>query len=232
MELIALFGETPRSRAYLQGMCQSGFIPKKLIILSAEEDLESESLGEMKECPLTEIQFNPKQSLAFTSNEFKIPFEIVTTLDPNDKSVEEALKLETISTVIYSPPRNSGFSSILKTHILNTDKKFIHVHPGITPQYKGSTVMYYSLLFDGKVGASVFCLEEGLDEGEPLHQIELEVKDYKLNFDDIGDSTIRSLALIQYLKGQRVRFIKDSEEQVFHVIHPVLKHLALNKIYE
>ena len=46
----------------------------------------------------------------------------------------------------------SGYGGvILKEKVLSQGKKFLHVHGGFLPQYKGSTTNYYSILNEGYI---------------------------------------------------------------------------------
>ena len=48
--------------------------------------------------------------------------------------------------------------------------KFLHIHGGYVPAFKGSTTNYYSLLAEGQLGASAIFLTEDLDSGPKLHR--------------------------------------------------------------
>lgn len=60
----------------------------------------------------------------------------------------------------------------MQEELLSTPSTFIHCHPGRTPDFKGSTCFYYSLLAEKKMGVSCFFMAVGLDEGETLSQKE------------------------------------------------------------
>ena len=47
---------------------------------------------------------------------------------------------------------------LLKEKILDTGKKFLHIHGGYLPDYKGSTTNYYSLINENTIGASAIFL--------------------------------------------------------------------------
>ena len=57
---------------------------------------------------------------------------------------------------------------ILKKEILELSTKFVHFHPGIVPNYRGSTCFYYSILNDDECGVTAFIMEEGLDVGDVI----------------------------------------------------------------
>ena len=93
---------------------------------------------------------------------------------------------------------------IVSEKIININKKFIHVHPGKIPQYKGSTTHYYYLFKKRKIVLTALFLNKIIDSGEII-----DIKEYLLprnldNLDYIFDPYYRSLMLLKILK----RFIK------------------------
>lgn len=89
--------------------------------------------------------------------------------------------------------------------------------------------MYYSLLNESKVGATVFYLSQGVDTGQPLHQLEYTINQYPYNIDEVGEVFIRTQALIEFMRGERNTFSSIDEDNTFYVIHPLLKHLSILK---
>ena len=59
----------------------------------------------------------------------------------NDKCINAVKNLKE-KYIIYA----ANYGDILSKKYFNLGKKFIHVHPGKLPQYKGSTTFYYEIL--------------------------------------------------------------------------------------
>ena len=159
-----------RSKAYLQNLISNGFIPKKIIVLDVKnielpEHTENDKIisknTEQKFIRGSEdldIYFDEKKHILSTIHSNNIEHVILNTLDINSqKAIDEVAKITT-EYIVYSGPGGT----ILRHDVLSQGKKFIHVHPGWLPKYRGSTTIYYSMLVNSEVGASVILLEENL----------------------------------------------------------------------
>ncbi len=116
---------------------------------------------------------------------------------------------------------------IVQERILKLNK-FLHIHPGKLPSYRGSTTLYYSLLKESKCFASAFFLDVKIDAGNIIKQMEFDILD--IDFDYLYDPFIRSFLLIDVLKNSDLTAHKQRENsKEYYIIHPVLKKLALLK---
>ena len=120
---------------------------------------------------------------------------------------------------------------ILKHDILSSGVKFIHLHPGITPYYRGSTCFYYSILKENYAGVTAYIMDKNLDTGPILFQKKFQKPNHKY-LDDIFDPYIRSETLIKLLENKTTPFtgsIKQNpfDGETYHIIHPTLKHIAI-----
>ena len=120
---------------------------------------------------------------------------------------------------------------ILKREILEVGPKFIHLHPGILPFYRGSTCFYYSIINEDKCGVTAFIMDESLDAGDIITQKTFPKPNY-VNIDSVYDSHIRSETLIHVLKNKLLEKHKfqsqdSSKGTTYFIIHPVLKHIAI-----
>ena len=113
-------------------------------------------------------------------------------------------------------------------------EKFLHVHGGYLPDYKGSTTNYYTLLAEKSVGASSIFLTLDIDSGPILNRCKFPVPPDALELDHIYDSAARAKVLIQTLKDYQAKgefsYIKNDKTEkanLYYIIHPVLKHLAI-----
>ena len=113
------------------------------------------------------------------------------------------------------------------------DKKFIHIHAGILPEYRGSTTFYFSYLQEKQVGATAIFLNEKIDCGEIITQNTYELPQEMVDTDYIYEPYIRSQVLMDVLnkyvkEGELVASSQENERaEDYFIIHPVLKHVAL-----
>ena len=122
---------------------------------------------------------------------------------------------------------------ILSKETLNLGKKFLHVHPGLLPAYKGSTTIYFSLLAEGFCGASAFIMDDEIDNGPTLMQRKFPPPVDRRNIDFFYDSFIRAELLtevISNIESQNLAITSQSKDVVnrtYHIIHPILKSIAI-----
>ena len=129
---------------------------------------------------------------------------------------------------------------ILRKEILSLQKIFIHVHPGIIPEYRGSTCFYYSLLNNYSLGATAYIMNNKIDAGEIILQRNFTLN-YLLNndqfyfLDHVLDNFIRSQVLkkiIQLFKNKSHfnTVTEDCSGFAYYIMHPLLRHLTIEKI--
>lgn len=129
---------------------------------------------------------------------------------------------------------------IIDRETLNLGKQFIHVHPGIIPEYRGSTCFYYSLMKDFSLGTTAFFMNEKIDAGDIILQLRFKLNynirpDQPLFMDYVLDPYIRAVTLKRVL----CKFILSEEIETrryncndfaYYVMHPLLRHLTVNRI--
>ena len=121
---------------------------------------------------------------------------------------------------------------MLRKSLIDCGKKFLHVHGGYLPDFKGSTTNYYSLLVDRSVGASSIFLSADIDSGPILHRSKFSAPPSCMELDHIYDSAARAKVLVEtlrdYQKNSKFCSLElDSEGKLYYIIHPVLKHIAI-----
>mgnify|MGYP000978993231 CR=1 FL=1 len=238
MKFIAILANTARSQAYLQTLIKVNLKPTKVFIL---DDNNQKSLGKIsdKEEIVKDIKksysfkfsvMNPKENLLSTLLKTNIPYSIINSANINSHDVYEILLNCSEKIVVVSVYAGQ----ILKSEILSLGKKYIHVHCGKLPDYRGSTTIYYSLLEANKVGASAIIMNEGIDTGDIIL-----FKEYIFNFESelidlIFDPLLRAVVLVYALKFlsknfKNITIQHRSAGEEYFIIHPVLKHLAILK---
>ena len=227
-----LAAPTFRSRAYAQAMVSRALLPARVLCLPGAEptwagaaEIVRHLRGDGQEC-----RFRPAETVAETLTDRVEVFATLASADVNNPDVVAAIEAEPGHIVLYS-----GFGGVIvPPRLLGTGKRFLHVHGGVAPAYRGSTAFYYSLLRDGVMGATALWLEAAIDAG-PIVARRAYTPPRDVDLDRVGDPMIRADLLCEVLARRRdtgmfpagVR--DDAGAETYHVIHPVLKHLAVRK---
>lgn len=219
-----------RSRAYAQAMVQAGLLPSLVLELPGEEPVW-QGPGEVRVDlggPGGEVIFRPNEPARDTLAAAGVPIDDIPTADINTPQAAAMIAGIEADVVIYS-----GLGGVLlKPPLLNCDKRFLHVHGGFAPAYRGSTAFYYSLLAEGSIGATALWLEPGIDAGPIILRRDIRPP-RGIEIDRVLDPLVRARVLIEVLatRGETGSFPEGTRDsagaETYHVIHPVLKHLAL-----
>ena len=218
-ELAMVYAITSRSRHYLHALLHAGIAPSFVLLLGEKDDSEP-LLAEMQQ--------------------YGIRARNIASKDINAKDVWSAIMNLPQKFIIYS-----GYGGgILQKEYFTRDKKFIHVHAGRLPQYKGSTSCYYSLLNDNEICATAIFLDPSLDGGDILSHYCMQAEQIcalqNTDIDMAVEPYIRAKALIETIKMylQNGNFapiaqktFKSTPSETYYKIHPVLKHLAFFKVF-
>ena len=224
-----LASDTARTKAYLQMMVREQLIPETIIVYTDDFDKMKKTANEWGGAIREEEYFDLNKPILVTIEELGIEYSVVENKDINSNDMREAIRELDAEYCIYS-----GYGGyILKRHLFELGKKYVHVHAGILPQYRGSTTAYYSMLQEGYIGATAIFLNEKIDEGEILYQKKYSLPKRDVNIDVLYEPYIRSLVLATVMKryantgklGGEEQSRKDA--QTYYIIHPVLKHLAI-----
>ena len=224
-----LASDTARTRAYIQMMVKEDLIPSLCIVYtdnSQKMEIEADEFVNKKDSPRF---FDNEEPVLYTIRNNNIKHVVVNDKDINSKSLCDAIKGCSSKYLIYS-----GYGGyILKAPLFQLGKKYVHVHAGILPQYRGSTTAYYSLLQENYIGATAIFLSEGIDEGEIITSERFSRPDRDVNIDIIYEPYLRSMVLKKALnqfvaqKGFSPVAQSNDDAQTYFIIHPVLKHLAM-----
>ncbi len=226
-----------RSKAYLQNLVKNNFIPNKIIVLNDKnitlvehtendklisKDTNQKFIRGLKDL---DIEFDEKEHVLSTIEKNDIDYVLVNSLDINSPEVINEVSKIKEKYIVYSGPGGT----ILRKDVLSLGKKFIHIHPGWLPKFRGSTTIYYSMLLDSKVGCSVILFEEGIDEGPVLYKHEYEIKEKNIDFDYVLDPLVRTKTLIEFFQKDYIKPIGQEEDEAstFYIIHPLLKHMSI-----
>lgn len=233
MKIGLLLAPTYRSRAILQIFFHVGLeIDSAVMLPGAEPHWDGPEIYHHEFYQMGGgFDFYPAKTASEILQQMKVPFAIAPTNDVNTSAFIEFIQKQNADVYIYS-----GIAGcILRSELLTqSGKKFIHAHGGDAPRYSGSTAFYYSILENNTIGATVFWMDEGLDTGDVITKV-VAPAHKGAEIDRLQDPLIRAeafvLALEQIKKDQHTAIEQDHNQRVtYHVIHPILKHLALKKI--
>lgn len=217
---------TSRSQAYLQALIKADIYPEYCILYADSEEQILEQTGERNQ------YFDLSEPLIKSLSTSGIPFSIVMNKDINSSDMQEQIKKLKQDYVIYS-----GYGGyILKPDLFKLGKRFIHIHAGLLPAYRGSTTVYYSMLQEDYIGATVLFLNEKIDEGDIIYRERFATPVQSVNIDYVYEPWARSQALVHalqgYVRNRSFKTIQQEEQcaEIYYIIHPLLKHLALLKV--
>ena len=195
-----------RSKAYLQKIIRNKIVIDEIILL--DDGRKITCTTEEEECAKI-FEFNLSKSVKEILDDHKLKYKQFSFVDINNVELIEYLK------TLYLD--------------LGLSTKFVHFHPGIVPNYRGSTCFYYSILNDDECGVTAFIMKEGLDVGDVICKKSFK-KPNHIYVDSVYDPHIRSETLVEVLKKNLLSndFEKqESEGETYYIIHPILKHIAI-----
>jgi len=234
-----IIADTPRAKTYVQALVQNELAPNLVLIMkSASDDLlpgqtSTNTVGSIHVIPdqfsTVGFVFKPSEPIEDTLTHSRISFHYVPSVDINSDTVIGAIQESTETVFIYS-----GFGgAILRDKILSIGKKFLHVHGGYLPDYKGSTTNYYSLINENNCGATSIFMEEEIDSGPVLIRRKFPPPKNRREIDYIYDSVFRAQVLVETIQkfsrdgGWHFEVPNNCGGETYFVIHPVLKHIAI-----
>ncbi|MBR1598178.1 MAG: hypothetical protein IJ661_04585 [Lachnospiraceae bacterium] len=229
LEKIALLASnTARTKAYIQKMIKDDMLPAVCILYADDISQFEEELDDYEESVGIEY-FNLNEPLLYSLNKANVPYVYVENKDINSVEMSRCIANIQQEYLVYS-----GYGGyILRKHLFELGKKYLHVHAGILPQYRGSTTVYYSLLQEGIMGATCIFLNEEIDEGEIIAQGSFALPEKYIDIDYVYEPYIRSCVLSKALAEYKANgvFASHSQEkenaEIYYIIHPVLKHFVL-----
>ena len=231
-----IVANTSRSRAYLAALEKNSLLPSWVILLDIESpDIMPGQVNLTCKKPLLydpnwpECNFDVAEPITSLLDRLGLLYVIANTNDINDSKVIRLLNNSKLDMFVYS-----GYGGVLLSNkILSLGKKFLHVHGGFLPDFKGSTTNYYSILKEGCIGATSIFLTSEIDSGPIIIRRKFDAPINRFEMDHFYDSAARARVLVETLKIiLSNRMIKDDIQQngkgeIYYIIHPVLKAIAI-----
>lgn len=211
-----------RSKAYLQKLIQNNILPEEVFFMNdnRQEPNYSEDIIQKSK----ESGFDISKPVLKSLEQSQLKFEEFSFVDINHPDLVSYLSKSNSEIFIFTG------GGILRKEVLNCGPKFVHFHPGIVPNYRGSTCFYYSIINEDMCGVTAYFMDEKLDSGDIIYQRSFEKPNHQY-IDEVYDPFIRSETLIDVLKNKKIEsqeFKKqDPHGETYFIIHPVLKHISI-----
>lgn len=210
--------DTSRTIAYLDELINNNFLPNHVIVL----------LNTDSKLKPGQKNSESQDNLLNLLKKANISYSISPNSNINSNEVIEKINERQESIFIYS-----GFGGVLLKDGVLEAAKFLHVHGGFLPHYKGSTTNYYSLIDENTVGASSIFLTKDIDCGPVIYRENFPPPDDRTSIDHEYDSEVRAKVLIKtlrnYIEDNRFNFQLEENMggETYYIIHPVLKHISI-----
>ena len=211
--------DTTRTKYYIEGLIKGGLLPHYVLLLL---NSNSELLPGQKEV-------KAENKLIMLLRDTGVKYDVAPNSNINSDEVISAIANRPEQVFIFS-----GYGGVLlKDKILDAGKKFLHIHGGYLPDYKGSTTNYYSLIDENTIGASAIFLTKEIDCGPILLRKKFSPPKDRTEIDHNSDSEARAKVLIECLQNYvnsgswEYELENNLGGETFYIIHPVLKHLAI-----
>lgn len=228
--VVLLLGYNPRAQCYAQAMRHLGYAPAEVITFGAPEKDIPRSVN----CPDLDsavFSFSPdlNETLSETIQDAGWSWTHCDADNVNDPEILSLIKGRNPEIVVYA-----GYGGqIVGRDLLQVIPQFLHMHCGLLPEYRGSTTIYYSWLKENTCGVSAILMNENIDEGPIVMKQSFPAPPPDADVDLFYDNTLRAHVFMKCMQtvndaGTLPVLEEQSEDgELFFVIHPVLKHIAL-----
>jgi len=225
--VMLLAAYSARSKAYIQALANQNLVPGTVLLFGNSSKETFESVGPTGGDTIFWPDFSLRLADACVRAGSNLLTENVDHI--NDARIREHVLRERPKLIIYS-----GYGGqIVGPDLLDLRIPILHLHAGWLPKYRGSTTIYYSWLQDGECGVSALLLNKGIDEGQLVERRKYPIPQKDIDVDILYDNAIRADLLCHVMHryavdGELRCFAQQTDSaDVFYVIHPVLKHIAL-----
>lgn len=235
LDCIFLFYPSIRSLAYLDEFITNDCLPKYIIWMGDCSNLVPIEIRQAWSQFQYAHYFDLDISLEALRENADIQNFYIDSTDINSSELGSLLIKIACKKLVFS-----GGGIVKQSTLTRSEKNWLHIHPGIVPNYKGSTCFYYSYLQEKQVGCSAFYLTEQLDRGDVLVKCHFEInyplasnENYFLDY--VLDPYVRKKTLGRLLFTEKESDITTSSQlqcdfDDYYVIHPLLRKLCAEKV--
>ena len=221
--LAFLCAKNSRSIAYLQSLKKNSLLPNSIILIDTKKQYRNIFIKK-------NIFFKNDLNISKFALDNKIKLVRLKNTKINEPECLKAVEKLDEKYIIYA----ANYGDILCKKYFLLKKKFIHIHPGKLPQYKGSTTYYYEILNKNSLSFSAIFQSQKIDNGRIILFQKFGLKNIKKKYlDHIYDPFLRSKILVKVIsklkKKEKLLSYPQSKvgKNTFYVIHPLLKHISI-----
>lgn len=221
--LAFLCAKNSRSIAYLQSLKKNSLLPNSIILIDTKKQYRNIFIKK-------NIFFKNDLNISKFALDNKIKLVRLKNTKINEPECLKAVEKLDEKYIIYA----ANYGDILCKKYFLLKKKFIHIHPGKLPQYKGSTTYYYEILNKNSLSFSAIFQSQKIDNGRIILFQKFGLKNIKKkDLDHIYDPFLRSKILVKVIsklkKQEKLLSYPQSKvgKNTFYVIHPLLKHISI-----
>ncbi len=223
--LALIYSKNARSLAYLNILQSNNLLPNTIISLDVKKKYKSLKTEKNK-------FFKNNINIEKFCSKNKIKLIKTKNLKINDEKYLNIVKKIHEKYIIYAV----NYGDILSKKYFLLNKKFIHIHPGKLPKFKGSTTFYYQILKENCISYSAIFQNRKIDDGKIILSKTYSVKKdniIKSKLDQVYDPYLRSLVLLKVIqKLKKLKKLQSKNQskknkKIYYIIHPILKHISI-----
>lgn len=184
----------PVSEIYLSEMIKAGYPPKNIVLIkpkirNKKSILISKIIGKKNALDLLRfysrlrvkpVKIHYQDIIEKVISVQKFSFQDLQKIKRDFKRLKGvtiyADSINSLEVVEYLKANIEGMiltagGGILRDEILSLKKiRFINIHSGLVPEYKGSDNFFYSLIYGDTPGCSIFYIDKGIDTGGIIYK--------------------------------------------------------------
>lgn len=230
-EFSIIWYPSTRGIAYLNVLRDIGARPQSVITLENNRN-KADKFTFQRAIKAQNPEFDINYQLENYLTDFPSPVFHSLATSINDPTVSQLLHSQGAVTWLFTG------GGILRAHLFQCGARYLHVHPGDLPNFRGSTCFYFSLLKSNTLNASAFFLKPELDSGDVICKRTFQLNfpatnDAALFMDHIVDPWIRALTLKTAFENglNNTSPVENIEAgpRPYYVMHPVLRSLTVLK---
>jgi len=205
MNYSLILSDTTRSLKYLKEIYSSGFIVESVFLYSLNNSSKL-----LKYCLSKRIKF----------------------INLKSNSINSKLSKNKILSSKYKNFIFSGTPGEVVNEDLLIKKNLYHCHPGKLPQFKGSTILYYSLLLKKKICCSIIKLKKKIDVGSVFFEKYHLPPKNRYTLENFYDDDIRAKTILSFIKKKNISKIKKNGLKKFphyYICHPLIRAIVIQK---